>query len=67
MAFHEDTLMRRLCVGGPPRQRRYDDGQGSPAPKPNPLNSTRKPYVYGASPLKLRLPVLRWYYNHNTK
>jgi hypothetical protein len=63
MTFHEDTLMRRLCVGDK-AQRRYNQ-QGQLVPRANPLNGIRKPYVYGASPLKLRLPVLRWYYNNN--
>lgn len=55
--------MRRLCVGA--RAQRKSNQQGYLVPQANPLNGTRKPYVYGASPLRLRLPVLRWYYNNS--
>lgn len=56
--FHLETLERRLCVGDR-AQRRYNQA-GTKVPRANPLNSIRKPYVYGASKVALRPEPFRW-------
>ena len=53
--FHEETLVRRLCVGAN-TARRYNE-EGRAVPKTNPLNAIRKPYIYGSSKPSLRPAV----------
>lgn len=52
MKFHEEILVRRLCVGVPAVTKKKT-GTIEPA-KPSPFVGFRKPYVYGASKVSLR-------------